>query len=300
MRLARLTTIAASTAVLAFGVATATGASVGAAVHRTPVVRNGGARPFSKYTNKLTKNTDGWCDAQGSEPCDGNYYGTIDIVSSSNSNGGGANYAPSVPGPAGAHKYARVTGGGPAFGGYQTTSTGCPVPGSENCSGPYTDWGNATPPDGFPTSTGFTTSIEIYLDTAWADANPGQVVDWDTALGTNTGGFLQDYVFNLCTTSAGGGGFYISASNNAGACSTGPTEITTSGWYTFDEQFSAVGLSNPVLVESGTVLNADAQSVFSNIDDTGDAISGVGGPWYGWLPDEDVNGLPIADATLRF
>lgn len=282
-------------AALALSLGAVTAPVAGASTGRTPVVRASKAA-FKNYKNTLRANTKGWCDGAGSPPCDGNYYGTIDVVKSSYSNGGGANYAVSVPGPNGAKKYARATGAGPSFGGYQTTPTGCPVPGSENCTGPYTTWGNPTAPDVFPTRTGFTTSIQIYLDTAWAATNPGQVIDWDTALDTSTGGFLSDFVFNMCTSAAGGGGFYISFSTGAGGCSTGPTELTQSGWYTFDEQFQSVAGS---LVESGTVLSPSNASVFTNSDSTGYAISGVGGPIYGWLPDEDVNGLPLANVSLK-
>jgi hypothetical protein len=253
-------------------------------------------KPFNNYKNSLKGNTNGWCNGAGSEPCDGNYYGTIDIVKHTYTNGGGANYAVAVAGPNGANKYARVTGGGPGFGGYQTNVNGCPVPGSENCTGPYTTWGNPVAPNVFPTRTGFTTSIQIYLDPTWAAANPGQVIDWDTALGTSTGGFLSDFAFNMCTTAAGGGGFYISFGNGAGGCSTGPTELTQSGWYTFNEQFVSVGGS---LVEDGNVLSPSNVSLFTNTDNTGDAITGVGGPIYGWLPDEDVNGLPLANVSLK-
>lgn len=294
MRATKWLLVTAASALTATSIGGVAASAAGAATSRAPIA-HASKRPFKNYHNSLRSNTKGWCNGVGSEPCDGNYYGTIDIVKSSYTNGGGSNYAVSVPGPGGATKYARVTGGGPGFGGYQTTPTGCPVPGSENCTGPYTTWGNPTAPDVFPTRTGFTTSIQIYLDTAWAAANPGQVVDWDTALGTSTGGFLSDFAFNLCTTAAGGGGFDISFSTGAGGCSTGPTELVQSGWYTFNEQFTSVGGS---LVESGAVLSPSNSSVFTDTDNTGDAISGVGGPIYGWLPDEDVNGLPLANVSL--
>ena len=70
---------------------------------------------------------------------------------------------------------------------------------------------------------GSSTSIKSSIGAAWAGAHPGNVVDWDVALGDNSGNFLLvDNAFNLCTTSAGGGGFYLSASFGAGGGSTGP------------------------------------------------------------------------------
>jgi hypothetical protein len=301
MKIRKLLPIVAASAIVALGVGSMAIPASGAAPLKAPVSHAAlnhaakGKKPFKNYHNNLKRNTKGWCDGTGTQPCDGNFYGTIDNVKSSFTNGGGSNYAVSVPGPNGATKYARATGGGPGFSGYQTTTAGCPVPGNENCTGPYTTWGNPTQPNTFPTSTGFNTSIQIYLDPTWAAAHPGQVVDWDTALGTNTGGFLSDFAFNMCTTAAGGGGFYISFGNGAGGCSTGPTELTQAGWYTFNEQFTSL---SGVLVEAGSVLSPSNASVFSNTDNTGDAISGVGGPIYGWLPDEDVNGLPLANVSL--
>jgi hypothetical protein len=297
MKTRRLLSIVAAGAIVALGVGSMAIPASGAATRKAPMTHaTKSKRTFKNYHNTLRRNTNGWCNATGTQPCDGNFYGTIDNVKSSFTNGGGSNYAVAVAGPNGATRYARATGGGPGFEGFQTTPAGCPSPGNESCTGPYTTWGNPTAPNVFPTSTGFTTSIQIYLDTAWAAAHPGQVVDWDTALGTSTGGFLSDFAFNLCTTAAGGGGFDISFSNGAGGCSAGPTELTRSGWYTFNERFSSLG---GVLVEAGSVLSPSNTSVFTNTDTTGDAIAGVGGPIYGWLPDVDVNGLPLANVSLR-
>jgi hypothetical protein len=252
----------------------------------------------SNFFNSLASNTNGWCTfASG---CNGvqspTTYGTIDSVPSTFSNYGG--YAPSVPGPIGqTGSYARVSGSGDSSLGCLTQPGNVSSPGDENCSGPYTLYGNDNQATVFPTH-GFTTSIKIYLNRTWAAANPGQVVDWDVALNTNTAAYLQDYIFNLCSTSAGGGGWYASVSSNAGACSTGPAEIKTSGWYTFVIDFHPVGSNVDVNYSiKNPVGNSVAGFPIANVN-SGHATSSVGGPAYGWLPDEDVLGLPIARSSL--
>jgi hypothetical protein len=246
------------------------------------------------YSNKLSTNTKGWCPVTTppNAPCDGGAgnYGTISVVKSTSINYGG--YASAVPGPGGQKKYARVSGG--QDGGVPTVN-GCSIPGNENCSGPYTKFGSTVHHTMFPTG-GFSTSIKIYIDAAWAGAHPGNVVDWDVSLRDSSGNFLQDNAFNLCTTAAGGGGFYLSTSSGAGGCSTGPTEITTSGWYTFNLGFSSIG---GTVWDNYSVLDSTNASVFTQAVNTGNATSSVGGPDYGWLPDEDVLGLPIAQVSLH-
>jgi hypothetical protein len=188
--------------------------------------------------------------------------------------------------------YARVSGAGTD----QDGTTGCPTPGSENCTGPYLLYGGTGTDSVFPTKTGFNSSIKIYLDTAWAAANPGQVIDWDVSLNNSSGAFLQDFVFNLCTTSANGGGFYVSNSSNAGACTGGPTEVTTSGWYQFEQQFA--GNTGGNVVVTYVLANPSGAGVFSDIQQTAIQTADAGGPSYGWFPDEDVLGLPVAQISL--
>jgi len=47
------------------------------------------------------------------------------------------------------------------------------------------------------------------------------------------------------------------------------------------------------------VLNSAAVSVFNQGVNTGHPVATTGGPNYGWLPDEDVLGLPIAQVSLH-
>jgi hypothetical protein len=105
-----------------------------------------------------------------------------------------------------------------------------------SCSGPFTEWG--LPFGGFDGSfdtgipikgNGSLTSIDIYLDTAFAATNNttanGQDFrfDWDSDLLDSKGAYLQDYIFNVATGNngdtcgpRGGGGFFvIEASTNS-------------------------------------------------------------------------------------
>jgi hypothetical protein len=280
-------------------VALATTLGLGAAVSSAapkPAARTAGhaSVAVAAYSNTLARNTSGWCTfASGCNGVQSNStYGTIDVVPSSFSNYGG--YAPSANGPIDQNgSYARVSGSGDTLTGCYVSGT--PSPGSENCSGPYTTFGNDENATSFPTH-GFTTTLKIFLSSTWAAANPGQVVDWDTALNTSSAAFLEDFAFNMCTTSAGGGGFYVSTSNGAGGCSTGPDEITHSGWYTFKINFHPV--AGDVAATFSIVNSLGHSAITAVVEDTTNATSSVGGPAYGWLPDEDILGLPIADSSL--
>jgi hypothetical protein len=263
------------------GAATASPAHAGRAV----------AGSVKKFKNKLNANTNGWCPGLGNLPCNGvsGNYGTIQIVKASFSNYDG--YAPSVAAPVGQTKYARVSGSSDGTQG--ETTTGCPTPGGENCTGPYTLFGSNGTDSVFPAA-GFTTSISIYLDTAWATANQGQLIGWDTSLNDNTGTYLQDQTFDICSTA---GGFAISTVFGSGGCTAATPQVTTSGWYTFTQGFIAAAVSGEVS-DNFTVVNASSAPVFQQTVDTGYTKATVGGVNYGWFPDEDVLGLPVADSTL--
>jgi hypothetical protein len=262
-----------------------------ATVHSRAASPGAAAGSVKNYKNTLARNTKGWCTY--AEGCNGQTgasdYGTIDVVPASFSNDGG--YAAGAPGPGKQKSYARVSGGGVD----QDTIAGCAAPGSENCTGPYVLYGGTGTDSVFPTSTGFLSSIKIYLDTNWANSNPGQVVDWDVSLNDNTGAFLRDFIFNMCSTTDGGGGFYVSVSNNAGGCSTGPTEVTASGWYTLEQQFYSIGGQ---IVADFLLVNSSGTTVERVLQETGIATADAGGPNYGWFPDEDVLGLPVAQISL--
>lgn len=267
----------------------------GAATPRGAVSPAAGSGGFKNYKNALDKNTKGWCtyaegcNGQGGNPND---YGTIDVVPESYSNSGG--YAPSVPGPGKQKSYARVSGAGLD----QETINGCPNPGYDAslnvpyCQGPYVCYLGTCAASEFP-SEGFTSSIKIYIDPSWAAANPGQNLDWDVGLNNTSGSYLNDNGFTMCSTTAGGGGFSVNL-NQFGSCNPSAEELTTAGWYTFQQDFESVGgqvyVTYSIIPPSGPT--------WSSVVDTGLATSGTGGPSYLWFADEDVLGLPVAQVSV--
>ena len=248
------------------------------------------------YVNKLSSNTNGWCTpAQGCNGQGGNEadYGTIAIVKPSSGNFGG--YGNTAPAPAGQKKFARITGAGLD----QDTISGCPTPGYDAslntpyCEGPYVCYGGSCSEAVFPTN-GFTSSIMVYIDPAWAAANPGQNVDWDVGLNNTSGAYLSDNGFTMCTTTAGGGGFYVTL-NQFGGCNPSAEELTAAGWYTLKQNFQSV--AGQVVVTYS--ITPPSGPVWTSVVNTGEATSATGGPSYGWFADEDVLGLPIAQISLR-
>jgi len=262
----------------------------------------GSAKAIKPYKNSLSGNTKGWCTV--ADGCSGAYNasGTIDVVKASFSNFGGYGYG--APAPTGQKKFARISGA-PGLGFADTPVTpatqlnlnGCSRPGGEFCDGPYVIFGGGTDKT-FPVA-GFTSSIKLYIDDAWAEANQGQVIDSDVSLNDNTGNYLVDNVFNLCATATG---WAVSDSQNAGGCNAGDVTLTTSGWYTFSETFSQL---NGVVYVTYNVLDSSGNSVWStdhSVTNPGtglpQAAATTGGPNYYWLPDEDALGLPVADISL--
>ncbi len=248
------------------------------------------------YKNKLSANTNGWCTpAQGCNGQGGNAadYGTIAIVKPSSGNYGG--YGNTAPAPTGQKKFARITGAGLD----QDTISGCPTPGYDAslntpyCEGPYVCYGGSCSEAAFPTN-GFTSSIMVYIDPTWAAANPGQNVDWDVGLNNTSGSYLNDNGFTMCTTTAGGGGFYVNI-NQFSSCNPSAEELTTAGWYTFNQDFQSVA-GQVVVTYSITPPSGPA---WTSVVNTGEATSGTGGPSYGWFADEDVLGLPIAQISIK-
>jgi hypothetical protein len=191
----------------------------------------------------------------------------------------------------------------PATGSYDARlhTSGCTL----NCDGPFTRFGGYSTT--FPTG-GYTTSLSVYLDTAWAASHDDARFDWDVSSNNNTSlggaGFLRDFAFNVATESNGGQGrFVISAGNNALRSGTNPhiagnkQYITTSGWYTFVHHFidgGANGLqANMSILNSSHTLAVPSWTITS-----GDAMSTVGGNHYGWFANQEIDGLLIDDQAL--
>lgn len=240
----------------------------------------------------MNSNTHGWCPVVNppNSPCDGlsGDYGTVGIYAHTRTDASWGGYGSGVT-LSGQAKYGRVTGGQD---GGVPSATGCTVQGSEACSGPFVLWGpkNEGKDVVFPAG-GFTTTIDVYVDTAWGDANPGNVVDWDTGLETSTGNYEDDFTIDLCSTASG---WEVTWANGSGGCgdspgTPNPEYLTTSGWYTLSEAFTN---------NAGVVDVTYSVSNWSYTQNTGIATSTSGGPLYGWLPTEDVSGLPVARLHL--
>ncbi len=256
------------------------------------------------WHNTLARNTKGWCPVTTppNSPCDGaaNDYGTIGVYSPSDQDASWGGYGAGVT-LTGQRKYARVTGGQD---GGVPSPTGCTVQTDESCSGPFNLWGpkNEGTDTTFP-SGGFTTTVKVYVDAGWGDTNTGNVVDWDTGLQTSTGNYEEDFVVDLCSTTSG---WEVSWENGSGGCGAtpgtpNPEYLNTSGWYTLQMNFTngagTVYVVYSVLSDGSTGQSTPTQ-VWSYTENTGIATASSGGPLYGWLPTEDVSGLPVAQVRL--
>jgi hypothetical protein len=207
-----------------------------------------------------------------------------------------------------------------------------------NCDGPLTEWG--FPYGNFEKgiaigASGASTSLDIYLDTAFASASEAASkdyrFDWDSDLLDNQGKFLQDYIFNVavgdghdsCAPSSGGY-FVVEASNNSqrsGANAHNPANqpqscITQSGWYTFTHTFTkdhdgnlevdmtvspaqtnhAVGAWTLRPTCLGPQI-ADGACPAESSTGTPLPFSAVGSNFLGWFPDQEINNLAIDNAV---
>jgi hypothetical protein len=261
-------------------------------------------------------------------------------------------YAPGIASSKGGDDYARllVQTWLASVGGINHDQSGACTPGaaetdnSFSCGGPFTEWGlpyggfDANFDTGIPIKgNGSLTSIDIYLDTAFAATNNTTAnntdyrFDWDSDLLDSKGGYLQDYIFNVATGNAGdtcsprgGGGFFVvEASTNSqrpGANAHNPAPpnlpqscISSSGWYTFTHVFTKDRNNN--LEVDMTITTADGNhlvaswalhptcmgtQVTEGLCANGAPLpfSAVGANFLGWFPDQEINDLAI-DNVIR-
>jgi parallel beta-helix repeat protein len=156
--------------------------------------------------------------------------------------------------------------------------------------GEFTRWGgyNAT----FPAN-GFTTSLDIYLNTAGGYANDTKF-NYTSAISQPDGNHRRDFIFNCgfysdAGPNGSGNRFVCSASNNSPGNprdpGRDPAVVTTApGWYTFKHYFYNNG--SGVLAVDLTVYNAAGAIIKSwTLSDPSDIIgTTVGGNRYGWFP----------------
>ena len=208
---------------------------------------------------------------------------------------------------------------------------------SVNCDGPLTKWG--LPYGNFDkgvalTGNGASTSLDVYLDTAFAAASEpagkDYRFDWDSDLLDSQGKFLQDYVFNVavgdgrdsCAPSSGGY-FVVEASTNsqrAGGNAHDSNQqqacIAQSGWYTFTHTFThdqngnlevdmtITSVAGSRVVGSWslhpTCLNpqlVDGACPAGSSTTTPLPFSAAGANFLGWFPDQEINNLAIDNAV---
>jgi len=170
----------------------------------------------------------------------------------------------------------------------------------------YTYWGTSDDPTTFPAS-GFTTSLDIYLDPAAITANDTRF-DWDSAIGDSSGNHRRDFVFNgggyTDTDSTGSGPrFVISASNNAGRSGAfpknpdrSPFTITDAGWYRFQHRFYD---DNGVLAVEMSILDSNGNVLTSwTLSNPADTTATTGGGIYGWVATNEFPFLAIDNSRL--
>jgi hypothetical protein len=193
------------------------------------------------------------------------------------------------------------------------------------CEGPFTRWG------GYNSvwMGGYTTAVDVYLDVAYAQANPdsypgnigcltadssntscnGTRFDFSSAINDPNGNFLQDYAFDVGTgdpaqpTPCASGGFVVTARTNvfrSGANIYDPNGdpfcIANSGWYTLKHTFMDVGGFLHVLMEilpSGSNTPLHSWTIVP-----GHAIADVGCNRYGWFAEQEIWDLPIDNSVM--
>ncbi|MGH9774988.1 MAG: hypothetical protein ACRD50_08590 [Candidatus Acidiferrales bacterium] len=205
-----------------------------------------------------------------------------------------------------------------------------------SCGGPFTEWGlpfggfDGNFDTGIPLDKdGVQTSIDIYLDTAFAaTAETGGKdfrFDWDSDLLDSQGVFLQDYLFNMATglatdscAPASGGFFVAEASTNSqrtGANAHNPTPpnppqvcISSSGWYRFTHIFrkdKSGNLEVDMTIEAipgNTVVGSWQLHPTCMGTQVTESLCANGAPlpfaaagfnFLGWFPDQEINDLAI-------
>jgi hypothetical protein len=232
--------------------------------------------PPGPYFNGFETNTAGWFNFSGA------------TISREPSGYLGSGYASGVASAGGSY-HARLTKD-PSPGECESGAGPQPV-----YQGPYTNWGGYS--SIFPTG-GYTTRLDIYLDTAWAATHADQRFDWSSAISTTTGTHRRDFVFNAGTEPTG---FVISASNNGTRCGAfpqnpgrTPIHIVASGWYTFEHTFTGVP-GGPLLVNMRIIQKSTGaiMGTWAPSDPTDIIGVNVGGNRYGWFVQNEIHDLAI-------
>jgi hypothetical protein len=233
--------------------------------------------PPGPYFNGFEANTAGWFNFSGA---------TITRQPSGYTNTGG--YADGIPSASGSY-HARL--------GLDPNPDSCTFGGgvAPIYYGPYTNWGGYS--SIFPTG-GYTTRLDIYLDTAWGSTHADKRFDWSSAISNATGGFRRDFVFNVGTDPLG---FVVSGGNNSTRCGAnpadpghGPVQVSVPGWYTFEHTFTGIP-GGPLVVTMRLINKATTATVGTWVRSDPSDIIGVtvGGNRYGWFAQNEIDDLAI-------
>jgi hypothetical protein len=264
------------------------------------------------YSNGFETDTAGWFNADG----------TISRQPSGYNNPGG--YADLINSASG-NFHARLDRGPCST---DTTGGGGPT---VNCSGPFTRWGGY----GSTWFGGWTTQVDIYLDAAYAQANPdsysgnladltadptnpavkGTRFDYTSAVNNAQGNFIRDFGFNVATGPDLHGnvtcsGYFATAGMNvnrsgADAYSQGNTKcIPDSGWYTFKHTFRENTTTHNLevlmeIIPVGSTTPVASWTIESpDPISSGDPTKDVGCNRYGWFSNQEIYGLAIDNASI--
>ncbi len=164
----------------------------------------------------------------------------------------------------------------------------------------FSRWGGYA--DEFPTE-GYTTEIDVYLDTVEADGSDKRF-DFSSAINGTDGNHRRDFAFNLATNPGQNGVWLVNASNNTPGnpgAESNSLEITSSGWYTLQTYFHDNG-SAVLEVTMNVIERSTGATIFSeDLSDSTDVIgSTIGGNRYGWFTHQqfDLDELAIDNAAL--
>jgi hypothetical protein len=261
------------------------------------------------FFNGFEADTSGWF----------NNNGTIARVTDgyvSSSYASGISSAPDATDPGLLRHHARLSRGSC---GVDLTGGGGPT---VYCTGPFTRWGGYNS----DWTGGYTTQVDVYLDVAYASANPdsyggapclatspsdplckGTRFDYSSAINNASGtAGLRDFVFTVgtgpylpvCPT----GGFVAAAGTNAYRSGATPYTadahcIATTGWYTFRHTFKDV--SGALVVDMDILPQGTTTPVAHWQITSGDRIADVGCNRYGWFVDQEIQELAIDNSRME-
>jgi hypothetical protein len=156
-------------------------------------------------------------------------------------------------------------------------------------TGPYTFSGSTT---SMPFGTGFTTTIDVYIDTAQGTVGDGWA--WDVGVYDNTATFLEGGGFGAQKTAAGTWSIAPDG-DGAGYPGSGGLAITTTGWYRLVSEW---GDNGGLLTRNSYIRDLSDNTLYSNLLTTSNSTANASLRNYSWFAEVGVpGGLAIDNAT---